>query len=360
MQQEISEFLETMLTVEPRNYQLRIIAGCLAAIAQNRSVIIESPTGSGKTLMGLALASFLQKRDGFRVGWCTMRRTLLEQAELARIQYGINLDVHYFTIYEKNPPEVDLLIVDEAHHDAADTMVDLHAMIKPKKVIGLSATPFRSDKLGLFFERVVREASMPELIRDGHLANYDHFMLPIYTPQAVVDAYLYDRDRWGKSLMFFHRNEQCLEAMRLLEMRGISCTMITAGSAQDRQIQDFRLGIYTVAIGMMVLTEGCDVPDLQSVFVKPSVQLLTIQMSGRVLRCYNDRVKNIIQSVNTPFSFTNAAPCRHRYVLKSGSWHKLDTSKVINSMCRSNQRSTLAHKLTRARTVRRLARRVLE
>ena len=40
----------------------------------------ESPTGSGKTIMGLAIARWMQQNLGYRVGWTAMRRNLLAQA----------------------------------------------------------------------------------------------------------------------------------------------------------------------------------------------------------------------------------------------------------------------------------------
>src|SRR5947209_18433332 len=68
--------------VQPRPYQLRIVAKAVGLFADAglRSVLIESPTGSGKTVMGLLVARALQERLGVRVGWVAMRRYLLEQA----------------------------------------------------------------------------------------------------------------------------------------------------------------------------------------------------------------------------------------------------------------------------------------
>jgi superfamily II DNA or RNA helicase len=67
--------------VEPRPYQGRIVAKALEHFRQGlRSVLIESPTGSGKTVMALLVARALQRQFGVRVGWVAMRRYLLAQA----------------------------------------------------------------------------------------------------------------------------------------------------------------------------------------------------------------------------------------------------------------------------------------
>ena len=112
-----------------------------------RSVLIESPTGSGKTVMGLLAARLLQDRHGLRAGWAAMRRNLLTQtaAENAAKRLGVE-PLHLISMFDRDPPrEVDLLIVDEAQHDAASSMAHLHNVIRPRYIIGLTATPFRVD-----------------------------------------------------------------------------------------------------------------------------------------------------------------------------------------------------------------------
>jgi hypothetical protein len=45
--------------------------------SSERSALVLSPTGSGKTFMGLATASILQRTYGLRVGWTAMRLSLI-------------------------------------------------------------------------------------------------------------------------------------------------------------------------------------------------------------------------------------------------------------------------------------------
>ena len=68
-----------------------------------------------------------------------------------------------------------LLVVDEAQHDAASSMAFLHQRIRPKYILGLSATPFRTDKVKLCFDTSIRDAGIHQLIQDGYLAKpIDH------------------------------------------------------------------------------------------------------------------------------------------------------------------------------------------
>ena len=78
--------------IEARPYQRRIVSTAVEMLSgswQRRdgeilsaasSVLIESPTGSGKTVMGLAVAAAIQQATGCRIGWVAMRRNLLTQA----------------------------------------------------------------------------------------------------------------------------------------------------------------------------------------------------------------------------------------------------------------------------------------
>src|SRR5262249_30483457 len=58
-------------SVQPRPYQQRIVAKAFDHFHNHglRSVLIDSPTGSGKTVMGLLIARALQEAMGVRIGW---------------------------------------------------------------------------------------------------------------------------------------------------------------------------------------------------------------------------------------------------------------------------------------------------
>ena len=197
--------------VQPRPYQRRIVGKAVDLFANHalRSILIESPTGSGKTVMGLLTARALQDLLGIRVGWVAMRRYLLDQAESENRRLGINVEMSLVSMFDKHPPTgLDLLVVDEAQHDAAQSMAVLHQTIRPRFILGLSATPFRADKVKLCFDSVIKDAGIHSLIQDGYLSKFDHYTLPSWSPEAFVEAYLRDRKRWGRSIVYFHTLDQ--------------------------------------------------------------------------------------------------------------------------------------------------------
>lgn len=331
--------------IELRDYQLRIITKAVRMFRGTfagrdgktepaaSSVMIESPTGSGKTVMGLTIARHLQQQFGYRVGWVAMRRNLLSQAMFENKRRRFNVDLQLISMFDKEPPAVDVLVVDEAQHDAAMSMANLHCAVRPKLILGLTATPFRTDRVKLCFDKVIRDAGIQQLIQDGYLSRYRHFTLPEYNPQTVAECFLRERQRWGKSLMFFHRHEQCLECLALLKAAGVRAEVVTANTDRERQLDDFEAGRLEVLINMAILTEGFDCPSLRTVFCRPSGRSCTIQMAGRVLRKYvTEPVKQIVQCKRTPHPFIKTALAHEQYVWSTDGWRSLQLNEHIHEI----------------------------
>src|SRR5690349_222007 len=87
---------------QARPYQKRIVEKALHYFTHSgaRSVLIESPTGSGKTVMGLLAARALQEALGVRVGWVAMRRYLLTQARAENERLGIQAEVAFVSMFD--------------------------------------------------------------------------------------------------------------------------------------------------------------------------------------------------------------------------------------------------------------------
>jgi superfamily II DNA or RNA helicase len=336
---------------EPRPYQLRIVSKAVRMLAgefvnrhgereqQAHSVMIESPTGSGKTVMGLAVARYLQGAFGYSVGWVAMRRNLLAQAEGENRRRGFGVEMKLISMFDKDPPRVDLLVVDEAQHDAAMSMANLHGAIRPRKVLGLSATPYRTDRIKLCFDKVITDAGIHQLIQDGYLSRYRHFTIPDYTPESVAHFYATEPERWGKTLIFFHRLEECEACRGLLEAAAHACEVVTAKTNRERQLDDFAAGRIKVLINMAILTEGFDCPSLATVFCRPSGKSCTIQMGGRVFRKHPEHpLKQIVQCKRTPHPFIKTAMADEQYVWADESWRSLKLNRALEAVTQNARR----------------------
>lgn len=351
---EFASLLTAGLDIELRPYQLRIVTKAVRMFSgtyENRhgetepaaaSIMIESPTGSGKTVMGLTIARYLQQTYGYSIGWVAMRRNLLNQAQFENRRRKFDVTMKTISMFDKDPPAADVLIVDEAQHDAAMSMANLHSQVKPKLVLGLTATPFRSDRIKLCFDKVIRDAGIQQLIQDGFLSRYHHFTLPEYTPEAVAECFLRERERWGKTLMFFHRLEQCQACLALLKLAGVRAEVVTAQTDRERQLDDFEAGRLEVLINMSILTEGFDCPSLRSVFCRPSGRSCTVQMAGRVLRLHGqEAIKQIVQCKRTPHPFVKTALADEQYVWTDSAWRSLTLNRNIQAITQ-NVRQVLA------------------
>ncbi len=336
---------------QPRPYQVRIATKAIQALlgaqadpfdefaGSSASVLIESPTGSGKTVMGLAIAQWMQKHFGLSIGWVSMRRNLLSQAQAENIARGFDVKLELISMFDKDPPKVDMLIVDEAQHDAAMSMANLHCTIRPQYILGLTATPFRGDRVKLCFDHVIRDAGIHQLIQDGYLSEYHHYTIPEYTPGSVAETYASDIQRWGKSIVFFHRHDQCVECQEELTLRGIRSEIVTAKSDRDRQLADFIAGKVNVLINMNILTEGFDCPDLKTVFCRPSSKACTIQMCGRVFRKHASHAyKQVVQCQQTPHPILKTAAANEQYVWAGDQWNSLKMNRQIEAISQRSRR----------------------
>ena len=266
------------MQIERRPYQQKIVQKTLALFEAGRdSIMIEAPVGSGKTIMGLLVVQALMRERGapLSVNWVANRRHLLKQvAEMNTLYFGI--DVNYVSMFDKVPPQADIVILDEAHHEATVSSANIFARSANNYTLGLSATPLRTDRMKLSFQSTVKECGIARLINDDYLAPFVQHVIPDWTPASVARVYRSDPDGWGKSLVFFRTIKECLAFQDLLNRDEFICDVITGATDQETQIVAFESGSTQVVANVQVLTEGFDLPELQTVFVRDASRLPTI------------------------------------------------------------------------------------
>jgi superfamily II DNA or RNA helicase len=337
------EQLAAGIAIEPRAYQARVVERVVEMftgphtvgrhqLPEARSVLVESPTGSGKTVMALLVARWAQETLGMRVVWAAMRRNLLAQARRENEARGFGVRLETVSMFEKNPPRGELLVVDEAQHDATRSMATLHAAVGARKVLGLSATPFRADRMGLCFERTVREAGIRQLVLDGHLSPFAHYTIPRWSPEAVAETILREPARWGRSLVFFRTLAECHRCGEQLAAGGLGCEVVSGSSDRESQIERFEAGEFPVILSVAVLAEGFDCPALESVFCRPGSRGPTVQMAGRVLRRFSGIAhKNVVQCGDTRHPFTATAPAAVQHVWKESGWRSIGLNDRVEA-----------------------------
>ena len=178
------------LKVELRSYQKEALQ---AWIARGGRGVIALPTGSGKTIIGLAAVSELSERtlivtytreQMFQWADFITRMTDLPK-EFIGLYYGgekriapITISTYQtaFRYVDRLAPHFSLLIVDEVHHLPADKFKHIAIHMPARKRMGLSATVIREDgkheELFPLMGGIVYYKFADELIAQGYLAPY--------------------------------------------------------------------------------------------------------------------------------------------------------------------------------------------
>lgn len=328
--------------LEPRDYQSRIVSTVYNSfINKHKSVLIESPTGSGKTPMGLLSLRLLKETHPNMVfGWVAMRRKLLAQAREENKRIGVK-NIHFVSMFDKNPPKCDMLVTDEAQHDAAATMATLHKVSKSQLSLGMTATPFRTDRIKLSYEKVISDCGVRFLIEEGYLSPFDQYAVPKWEPKHVAYQLVNNPQKWGKSVVFFKNKRLCSELKAYLDRYKIPSAVMLGSDPMSKREEIFDMfdsGAIQVLINIQLLTEGFDCPELRTVWVRDSGKLCTMQMAGRVLRKDPDdpsKVAQVVQSAETKWPYprcVNIRPRRQFVWIQQGQWRSIEPSEKVKTV----------------------------
>lgn len=176
-----------------RPHQLHALDGLRDALRTgNRRVVLQAPTGMGKTVLSCHIIAGLRQR-GKRVVFCVPAVTLVDQTISRLIENGFDLsDIGAIqadhplrrphapiqvataqTLGRRDFPITDFVIIDEAHirNKAYDHWMD---QCPGLFFIGLSATPWARG-MGKRWQCLVRSTTTGELIERGFLAPFRVF-----------------------------------------------------------------------------------------------------------------------------------------------------------------------------------------
>ena len=193
-----------------RDYQIEICERVREAFARHRSVMMQMPTGTGKTVV---LAELVRRPPCPPVGGegCAKvlivahRRELIEQIKetikriVAPPPPGGGIVVESIQTISRrigNPPTggwggFSLVIIDEAHHAVAKTYRMLWDAWPEARFLGLTATPYRLSGEGFtdLFEVMVESWSVKRFIAEGWLSAFDYYSIqPESDEQKLIDG----------------------------------------------------------------------------------------------------------------------------------------------------------------------------
>lgn len=315
-----------------RDYQLDLMARVRQSLKQHKRVICQAPTGSGKTALAVYMMGRAKER-GLRSMFCVHRRELVDQTGRAlwdqHLEHGLiqsgrmrsQLPIQVASVQTLRRrldwyAEPDLIVIDEAHRAAADTYRRILEAYPNARVVGLTATPERTDGKGLddLFGDIQCGPPMRWLIDNGYLSDYRIFapgqqvdMSGVHTrggeyvrdeledlmdkPTITGDAVQhYKRYAAGKSaIVFCVSRKHAAHVADSFRENGITAEAVdgtTPDGERGAALKRFSAGHTKVLCGVELFVEGLDVPGVEAVIMlRPTQSLIVhLQAIGRALR----------------------------------------------------------------------------
>ncbi len=336
---------------EVRWYQIAALHQVEDALERGvKRVLVELPTGAGKTITsGLIFGSDrIRKACGVKPGkklrllFIAHKHRLLTQAELA---YAAAANVEFIphSAFMDIPPGVvwDVACIDEAHHEAMQTIQFRLEKLGRKVILGLTATPDRADGMLIKFEVIVAPISREQCVKEGWLAP-TYLNSIIDTPsqnkvpitKMIIDQFGHE---FGQTMMFFRTKKEVREINEYLcQLNYKSIAILDQSNKElDDTLNRFSDGEVQFVLNCNKINEGVDVKGCTDVFLGRqygSYPQLN-QVIGRASRPDSDcniwELVNPLSGRNLDTTVVVGTPERHRLISKRhGKWIEQDFDYV--------------------------------
>ncbi|RAZ81131.1 DUF3427 domain-containing protein [Planococcus halotolerans] len=303
--------------------------------------LVVSATGTGKTyLSAFDVRSFAPKRMLFIVH----REQILQKAKSDFMQilggmekdFGIlsgssrQTDARYLfatiqtiskesTLKQLDPEAFDYILIDEVHKAGAKSYLKVIEHFKPQFLMGMTATPERTDDFNiyeLFDYNVAYEIRLQEAMEEDMLCPFHYYgVTDVEYEEGVIDeatafAKLITNERvdhildkilyYGHSgekvrgLMFCSRKDEALQLSVEFNKRGLRTTALTGDHSQEerlRQVELLKSEQLDYILTVDIFNEGIDIPSVNQVVMLRQTQssIIFIQQLGRGLRKHNSK-----------------------------------------------------------------------
>ena len=321
-------------TIELRDYQQEAIDNLKKMREDGKTIaLLYHATGVGKTITAItdakavggrtlflvnALKLASQAKDTFAKVWpeatlgeYTGSQKDVSQTVIFATVQSISKDLERFS-----PTDFDYLIVDECHHAAANTYQKIFTYFHPKFILGLTATPERSDGEDMLelFQNVAHKMDLKTAVERGILVpircvrvktnidltdvringikyNSQDLESKLFIPernQLIVDTYL--RYVNGKKTVIFCASvDHAAEIAKLLRDNGVKAEAVSGRDrveVREKILKDYETGSTNVLCACDLLNEGWDSPHTTVLFMaRPTMsKTIYLQQLGRGTR----------------------------------------------------------------------------
>ena len=377
-------------TIELRDYQQEATENLQKMREDGKTIaLLYHATGVGKTITAatdakavggrtlflvnaLKLAS--QAKETFAKVWpeatfgeyTGSQKDMTQTVIFATVQ-SISKDLEKFS-----PTDFDYLIVDECHHAVANTYQKIFTYFHPKFILGLTATPERSDGEDMLelFQNVAHKMDLKTAVERGVLVpircirvktnidltdvringikyNSQDLESKLFIPERnrlIVDTYLkYVNGK--KTVIFCASVDHAAEIAKLLRDNGVKAEAVSGRDrveVREKILKDYETGSTNVLCACDLLNEGWDSPHTTVLFMaRPTMsKTIYLQQLGRgTRRCPGKEDLLVIDFVdnanmfNTPYSLHRVLDIAKyqpmAYVLAPENKRKLDQDMLF-------------------------------
>ena len=314
-----------------RDYQQEMKVRLFEEWNLHRNVMVQMPTGTGKTHLLTAIVREFLHRSDTQVWIVAHRRELVEQIEETVAKYGIRkkderVKVMSIQWLSRNWKDIDrepgLIVIDEAHHALAETYKELWERYPESRKLGMTATPCRLNRKGFteLFDALITSWTISEFIGKGWLSVFDYVSIRANSvEQRLIDTLrkrgadgdyqvkemnevlnrrssigrLYESiERYApgkKGIVYAISIAHARQIATYYSARGVIAVAIdskTPALERKRLVEDFRQGKIKVLVNVDIFSEGFDCPDVEFIqLARPTLSLAKyLQQVGRGLR----------------------------------------------------------------------------
>lgn len=317
-----SDIVELYGEKEIRWYQIAarnmLTASLKRGIKRN---LIVMPTGSGKTL---TIACTLDQNPELLevLGVKGRKLRVLYMAHLDRLlvqaartfQSEHNVELKICTPFTNIPTEdlewADVVVIDEAQHEAMHSVQLQLDKMAEKPIIGLTATPDRADGMVLKFENIIQPMSREQAVQEGWLAETSVWSIVDLSGKdkvplicQTINVY---HEIMRKTIIFTRTRKEGASVARYIESLGLSVVLLDqqTKSQVSTILDDFSKGKYQFVVNCSKIGEGVDCAGVVSIIIGKNLgsYMQLNQYIGRTARPDDD--SQVFEFIN-PLSGTN-------------------------------------------------------
>ena len=331
--------------IKPNSMQVQALKNLEETRKENDRALLISATGTGKTYLS---AFDVKQANAKKILFVAHRKVILERAKISYQKILKNKKMEIFdsnfqindkdeVIFamvqtlnkEKNlnifPKDYfDYIIVDEVHHGGAKTYQSIFEYFKPKFLLGITATPERTDDFNiyqLFNYNVAYEIRLEDAMKEELLCSFHYFGIS----DILIDGKSVDEKTSIKNLTSDERVEHILDKSRYYSYSGeklhclifvskveeakilvekfleknikaVALSSENSDNEREEAIKKLEQGEIDYIVSVDIFNEGVDIPCVnQVILLRPTTSAIVyIQQLGRGLRKYKNKDYTVV------------------------------------------------------------------